>query len=202
MSTQNQGKPEDKPEVKPSEELEDELVEQMEARQYGSSLNEQSQGGGVQIEAVPLPNPNEVVNNVKREKDEAIKQIILNVATELINYLDGRSVAELKRLKNSEAIDVLISYIDYATSLMSDRVKKIQMSLSRLNRMLGVSEARTATGRRAIEEMLYERLIQSMGSGVSSAIEAQSEAQRRRRLSEDILRELTNQGNKSEGGGQ
>ncbi len=53
--------------------------------------------------------------------------------------------------------------------------------------------------------MLYERLAQSFGNATVQGIEAQNEAQRRKRLTEEVLREITERGRQqdnSEGGGK
>jgi len=61
------------------------------------------------------------------------------------------------------------------------------------------------SSRQAIEDILYERLAQVMGNATVQSIEAQSEAQRRKRLTEEVLREITERGRQqdnSEGGGK
>jgi len=156
---------------------------------------EEAQNQNIQIEKIDLEEAKRLGDNVQRkledEKARLIKNITVNVMSELLTYLDSKNVVELRRLSSMEPIDILLSYVDDETTQMANRARKLQSALSKIARITGASNTPTVKGREAIEQMLFERLAQSMAGSITGAVEAQSEAQRRRRLSEEILKELT-----------
>jgi len=196
----NPGKtPEDKPEVKPQEieeEPEEEVEEEVEAKEPG-----------VEIETRPIQPVNEIARNEKQRKEALAFEILANVANDLADWLLRKDNVTLSKLSRSETVDVMIDYVNDITTKMTERARKLGMALQRLAALTGQGGGARGrlSGRQAIEEMLYERLAQSFGNATVQGIEAQSEAQRRKRLTEEVLREITErsrQQDNSEGGGK
>ena len=192
----NPGKtPEDKPEVKPQE-VEEEPEEEVEAEEPG-----------VEIETRPIPPVSEIARNEKQRKEALVREILANVTYDLADWLLRKDNVTLSKLSRSETVDVLIDYVNDITAKMTERARKLGMALQRLAALTGQGGGARGrlSGRQAIEEMLYERLAQSFGNATVQGIEAQNEAQRRKRLTEEVLREITERGRQqgnSEGGGK
>jgi len=192
----NPGKtPEDKPEVKPQE-VEEEPEEEVETKEPG-----------VEIETRPIQPIEEIEHKEKQRKEALVREILSNVIYDLADWLLRKDNATLNRLRSSETVDVLIDYVSDAATKMTERARKLGMALQKLAAFTGQGGAARGrlSGRQAIEEMLYERLAQAMGSAVTQGIETQAEAQRRRRLTEEVLREITErskQQSDSGGGGK
>jgi len=188
----NLGKtPEDKPEVKPQE-----VEEEVETKEPG-----------VEIEAKPIQPIEEIEHKEKQRKEALVREILSNVIYDLADWLLKKDNATLNRLRSSETVDVLIDYVSDAATKMTERARKLGMALQKLAAFTGQGGAARGrlSGRQAIEEILYERLAQTLGSAVTQSIETQAEAQRRRRLTEEVLREITErskQQSDSEGGGK
>jgi len=196
----NPGKtPEDKPEVKPQEieeEPEEEVEEEVEAKEPG-----------VEIETRPIQPVNEIARNEKQRKEALVREVLANVTYDLADWLLRKDNVTLSKLSRSETVDVMIDYVNDITTKMTERARKLGMALQRLAALTGQGGGARGrlSGRQAIEEMLYERLAQSFGNATVQGIEAQSEAQRRKRLTEEVLREITErsrQQDNSEGGGK
>jgi len=111
----------------------------------------------------------------------------------------------LNRLRSSETVDVLVDYVNDITAKMAERARKLGMALQRLTTLTGQGGGVRGrlSGRQAIEDMIFERLAQAFGNAAAQNIEAQSEAQRRKRLTEEVLREITERGRQqgNSGGG-
>jgi hypothetical protein len=187
--------PEDKPEVKPQE-IEEEPEEEVE-----------EEGPGVEIETRPIQPVNEIVRNEKQRKEALVREVLANVTYDLADWLLRKDNVTLSKLSRSETVDVMIDYVSDITSKMSERARKLGMALQKLAALTGQGGGARGrlSGRQAIEEMLYERLAQSFGNATVQGIEAQSEAQRRKRLTEEVLREISErsrQQDNSEGGGK
>jgi hypothetical protein len=192
----NPGKtPEGKPEVKPQE-VEEEPEEEVEAEEPG-----------VEIETRPIPPVNEIARNEKQRKEMLVREILANVTYDLADWLLRKDNATLNRLRSSETVDVIIDYAGDIINQLSARARKLGMALQKLNMLTGQGGGARGrlSSRQAIEDILYERLAQTLGNATVQGIEAQSEAQRRRRLTEEVLREITERGRQqdnSEGGGK
>jgi len=187
--------PEGKPETKPQE-AEEEPEEEVEVK-----------GSGVEIEAKPIQTIEEIARSEKQRKDALVLEILTNVVNDLADWLLRKDNGTLNRLRSSETVDVLIDYVNDVTAKMTERARKLGMALQRLTALTGQGSGARGrlSSRQAIEEMLYERLAQALGSATVQGIEAQAEAQRRRRLTEEVLREITErsrQQDSGEGGGK
>jgi hypothetical protein len=183
--------PEDKPEVKPQE-VEEEPEEE---------------GPGVEIETRPIQPIEEIARSEKQRKETLVREILTNVVYDLADWLLRKDNVTLGKLSRSETVDIMIDYVNDITSKMTERARKLGMALQKLAALTGQGGGARGrlTGRQAIEEMLYERLAQSLGNATVQNIEAQSEAQRRKRLTEEVLREITErsrQQDSGEGGGK
>jgi len=186
--------PEDKPEVKPQE-VEEEPEEEVEEK-----------GPGVEIETRPIQPIEEVARSERQRKEALVREILTNVVYDLTDWLLRKDNGTLNRLRGSETVDVMIDYLSDATAKMTERARKLGMALQRLTALTGQGGGVRGrlSGRQAIEEILYERLAQAFGNATVQSIEAQSEAQRRKRLTEEVLREITErsrQQDSGEGGG-
>jgi hypothetical protein len=187
--------PEDKPEVKPQE-VEEEPEEEVEEK-----------GPGVEIETRPIQPIEEVARSERQRKEALVREILTNVVYDLTDWLLRKDNGTLNRLRGSETVDVMIDYLSDATAKMTERARKLGMALQRLTALTGQGGGVRGrlSGRQAIEEILYERLAQAFGNATVQSIEAQSEAQRRKRLTEEVLREITERGRQQdsgEGGGR
>jgi len=186
--------PEDKPEVKPQE-VEEEPEEEVEEK-----------GPGVEIETRPIQPIEEVARSERQRKEALVREILTNVVYDLTDWLLRKDNGTLNRLRGSETVDVMIDYLSDATAKMTERARKLGMALQRLTALTGQGGGVRGrlSGRQAIEEILYERLAQAFGNATVQSIEAQTEAQRRKRLTEEVLREITErsrQQDSGEGGG-
>ena len=187
--------PEDKPEVKPQE-VEEEPEEEVEAEEPG-----------VEIETRPIPSVNEIARNEKQRKEALVREVLANVTYDLADWLLRKDNATLNRLRSSETVDVLIDYVSDVTTKMTERARKLGMALQKLNMLTGQGGGARGrlSSRQAIEDMVFERIAQAFGNATVQGIEAQSEAQRRKRLTEEVLREInerSRQQDNSEGGGK
>jgi len=186
--------PEDKPEVKPQE-VEEEPEEEVEEK-----------GPGVEIETRPIQPIEEVARSERQRKEALVREILTNVVYDLTDWLLRKDNGTLNRLRGSETVDVMIDYVNDVTAKMTERARKLGMALQRLTALTGQGGGVRGrlSGRQAIEEILYERLAQAFGNATVQSIEAQTEAQRRKRLTEEVLREITErsrQQDSGEGGG-
>jgi len=187
--------PEGKPEVKPQE-VEEEPEEEVEAKEPG-----------VEIETRPIPSVSEIARSEKLRKEALVREILANVTYDLADWLLRKDNATLNRLRNSETVDVIIDYAGDIINQLSERARRLGMALQKLNMLTGQGGGARGrlSSRQAIEEMLFERIAQTFGNATAQGIEAQSEAQRRKRLTEEVLREITERGRQqdnSEGGGK
>ena len=187
--------PEGKPEVKPQE-VEEEPEEEVETKEPG-----------VEIETRPIQPVSEIARSERQRKEMLVREILANVTYDLADWLLRKDNGTLNRLRSSETIDILIDYVNDVTAKMTERARKLGMALQRLAVLTGQGGGARGrlSSRQAIEEMLYERLAQSFSNATVQGIEAQNEAQRRKRLTEEVLREITErsrQQDNSEGGGK
>jgi len=189
--------PEGKPEVKPQEveeEPEEEPEEEVEAKEPG-----------VEIETRPIQPIEEVARSERQRKEMLVREILTNVVYDLTDWLLRKDNGTLNRLRSSETVDVLVDYVNDITAKMAERARKLGMALQRLTTLTGQGGGVRGrlSGRQAIEDMIFERLAQAFGNAAAQNIEAQSEAQRRKRLTEEVLREITERGRQqgNSGGG-
>ena len=187
--------PEDKPEVKPQE-VEEEPEEEVEEK-----------GPGVEIETRPIQPVSEIARSEERRKEKLVLEVLTNVVNDLADWLLRKDNVTLSKLSRSETVDVIVDYVSDVATKMTERARKLGMALQKLTVLTGQGGGARGrlSGRQAIEEMIFERLAQSFGNATVQNIEAQSEAQRRKRLTEEVLREITERGRQqdnSEGGGR
>ena len=187
--------PEGKPEVKPQE-VEEEPEEEVEANEPG-----------VEIETRPIQPVSEIARSEKQRKEELVREILTNVTYDLADWLLRKDNVTLGKLSRSETVDIMIDYVNDITAKMTERARKLGMALQRLAVLTGQGGGARGrlSSRQEIENMIFERLAQSLSNATVQGIEAQSEAQRRKRLTEEVLREITErsrQQDNSEGGGK
>jgi len=187
--------PEGKPEVKPQE-VEEEPEEEVEANEPG-----------VEIETRPIQPVSEIARSEKQRKEELVREILTNVTYDLADWLLRKDNVTLGKLSRSETVDIMIDYVNDITAKMTERARKLGMALQRLAALTGQGGGARGrlSSRQEIENMIFERLAQSLSNATVQGIEAQSEAQRRKRLTEEVLREITErsrQQDNSEGGGK
>ena len=187
--------PEGKPEVKPQE-VEEEPEEEVEANEPG-----------VEIETRPIQPVSEIARSERQRKEELVREILTNVTYDLADWLLRKDNVTLGKLSRSETVDIMIDYVNDITAKMTERARKLGMALQRLAALTGQGGGARGrlSSRQEIENMIFERLAQSLSNATVQGIEAQSEAQRRKRLTEEVLREITErsrQQDNSEGGGK
>ena len=177
-------KPEEKPEVRPE------------------SVTNQSPltDSNVVIEARPIE-PGELETSRTEEKrarkESLIRQVLLNVIDDFYNWLSAKPESTLQRYVTSDPIDILIDYFTEASDELYRRLTRFKLISDRINRLIGGGGSRGFT-QRDLEQLIFERLA----SGIAGSMEQSIEAQRRRRIADEIIRELmSSQGQGKEGGG-
>jgi len=176
-------KPEEKPEVRPE------------------SVTNQPQptDSNVVIEARPIePGELEVTRAEERRarKESLIRQVLLNVIDDFYNWLSAKPESTLQRYVTSDPIDILIDYFTEASDELYRRLTRFKLISDRINRLIGGGGSRGFT-QRDLEQLIFERFAGSIAGSMEQSIEAQ----RRRRIADEIIRELmTSQGQGKEGG--
>jgi hypothetical protein len=133
----------------------------------------------------------------RARKEALVRQVIMNVFDDLYNWLNTRSEAMLERYTTADPIDILIDRLTEATDDLYRRLMRFRIVTDRIGRVIGGGGGR-GFSQRDLEQMIYERLA----SGIAGSMEQSIEAQRRRRVAEDLVNQLMsgeNQ-NKKEGG--
>ena len=157
-------------------------------------------GNNVVIETRPIaPGELEMARAEERRarKEALVKQVIMNVFDDLYNWLNTRSEAMLERYTTADPIDIMIDRLTEATDDLYKRLMRFRVVTDRIGRIIGGGGGR-GFSQRDLEQMIYERLA----SGIAGSMEQSIEAQRRRRVAEDLVNQLMsgeNQ-NKKEGG--
>jgi hypothetical protein len=180
-------KPEVKPEVKPEEKPEVNVSPSMDV------------DSGVVIETRPIaPGELEMARAEERRarKETLVKQVIMNVFDDLYNWLNTRSEAMLERYTTADPIDILIDRLTEATDDLYRRLMRFRVVTDRIGRIIGGGGGR-AFSQRDLEQMIYERLAGSIAGSMEQSIEAQ----RRRRVAEDLVNQLMSGENQNKGEG-
>ena len=152
----------------------------------------------VVIEARPIePGELEMAKAEERRarKEALVRQVLMNVFDDLYNWLNTRSEAVLERYVTADPIDILIDRLTEATDDLYRRLMRFRVVTDRIGRIIGGGGGRGFSPR-DLEQMIYERLA----SGIAGTMEQSIEQSRRRRVADEIIRDLM--GSEGEGGGQ
>jgi len=156
----------------------------------------------VVIEARPIE-PGELemarVEEGRARKEALVRQVLVNIIDDLYNWLSTRSEALLQKYVTADPIDVLIDRLTEATDDLYRRLMRFRVVTDRINRIIGGPQTRGFTPR-DLERMIFERLA----SGIAGSMEQSIEQSRRRRVADEIIRELMESKEQSEekGGNQ
>jgi hypothetical protein len=156
-------------------------------------------GNNVVIEARPIePGELEVTRAEERRdrKRELIMQVLRNVIDDLYNWLNTKNEGILQRYTTADTTDVLIDYFTEISDELYRRLTRFRLVSDRINRLIGGSQARGFTPR-DLERMIYERLAGSIAGGMEQSIEQG----RRRRVADEIIRDLMSSEGQGEGKG-
>jgi len=152
----------------------------------------------VVIEARPIePGELEVTRAEERRdrKRELTVQVLRNVIGDLYGWLSTKTEGTLQRYTTADTTDILIDYFTEISDELYKRLTRFRLVSDRINRLIGSPQARGFTPR-DLERMIYERLAGSIAGGMEQSIEQS----RRRRVADEIIRDLM--GSEGEGGGQ
>jgi hypothetical protein len=142
----------------------------------------------VVIEARPIE-PGELgvtrAEERRARKEALVRQVLLNVIGDFYNWLNTRSEAVLERYVTADPMDILIDRLTEATDDLYRRLMRFRVVTDRISRLIGGGGARGFT-QRDLEQMIFERLASSIAGSMEQSIEAQ----RRRRIADEIIREL------------
>jgi hypothetical protein len=196
-NTNNQGV---NPEFKTASEVLSKVEVKPEAKPESVPNQSLPADSNVVIEARPIE-PSEIeaprAEERRARKESLIRQVLLNVIDDFYNWLNTRSEAVLERYATADPIDILIDRLTEATDDLYRRLMRFKVVTDRIGRIIGGGGARGFT-QRDLEQLIFERLAGSIAGSMEQSIEAQ----RRRRIADEIIRELmTNQGQGSGGGG-
>ncbi len=154
----------------------------------------------VVIEARPItPNELEVTSAEERRdrKRELTVQVLRNVIGDLYGWLSTKTEGTLQRYTTADTVDILIDYFTEVSDELYKRLTRFRLVSDRINRLIGGSQARGFTPR-DLERMIYERLAGS----IAGTMEQSFEQSRRRRVADEIIRDLMgSEGQGKEGGG-
>jgi len=154
----------------------------------------------VVIEARPIaPGELEMAKAEERRdrKRELIMQVLRNVIDDLYNWLNTKNEGILQRYTTADTTDVLIDYFTEISDELYRRLTRFRLVSDRINRLIGGPQARGFTPR-DLERMIYERLAGSIAGTMEQSIEQS----RRRRVADEIIRDLMgSEGQGKEGGG-
>jgi len=130
-------------------------------------------------------------------KRELIMQVLRNVIDDLYNWLNTKNEGILQRYTAVDTTDVLIDYFTEISDELYRRLTRFRLVSDRINRLIGGPQARGFTPR-DLERMIYERLAGSIAGSMEQSIEQG----RRRRVADEIIRDLMgSEGQGKEGGG-
>jgi len=142
----------------------------------------------VVIETRPIsPSELEVTRAEERRvrKEALVRQVLVNIIDDLYNWLNTKSEALLQRYVTADPIDVLIDRLTEATDDLYRRLMRFRVVTDRIGRIIGGGGGRGLSPR-DIEQMIYERLA----SGIAGSMEQSIEQSRRRRVADEIIRDL------------
>jgi len=173
-------KAEVKPEVKP--ESKPEVGNNLTVPINGNVIIEAKPIGLGELESVRIE---ELKEKLKDRKKELIMQVLRNVVDDLYNWLNTKGEATLKRYASADTTDILIDYITEISDELYRRLSRFRLVSEKINRLIGGGSARPFT-QRDLERMIFERLAGS----IAGTMEASIEQTRRRRIADEIIREL------------
>jgi len=154
----------------------------------------------VVIETRPIaPGELEVTRAEERRarKEALVRQVLMNVFDDFYNWLNTRSEAVLERYVTADPIDIMIDRLTEATDDLYRRLMRFRVVTDRIGRIIGGGGGRGFSPR-DLEQMIYERLA----SGIAGSMEQSIEQSRRRRVADEIIRDLMeNKEQGKEGGG-
>jgi len=196
---ENAGNQEVNPEFKTASEVLGKVEVKPEAKPETVTNQPQPTDSNVVIEARPIE-PGEIEASRAEErrarKESLIRQVLLNVIDDFYNWLSAKPESTLQRYVTSDPIDILIDYFTEASDELYRRLTRFKLISDRINRLIGGGGSRGFT-QRDLEQLIFERLAGSIAGSMEQSIEAQ----RRRRIADEIIRELmTSQGQGKEGG--
>jgi len=142
----------------------------------------------VVIEARPIaPGELEMARAEERRarKEALVRQVLMNVIDDFYNWLNTKSEALLQRYVTSDPIDIMIDRLTEATDDLYRRLMRFRVVTDRIGRIIGGGGGRGFSPR-DLEQMIYERLA----SGIAGSMEQSIEQGRRRRVADEIIREL------------
>jgi hypothetical protein len=142
----------------------------------------------VVIETRPIA-PSELeatkIEERRDRKRELIMQVLRNVIDDLYNWLNTKNEGIIQRYTAVDTTDVLIDYFTEISDELYRRLTRFRLVSDRINRLIGGPQARGFTPR-DLERMIYERLA----SGIAGSMEQSIEQSRRRRVADEIIRDL------------
>jgi hypothetical protein len=154
----------------------------------------------VVIEARPIePSELEMARAEERRdrKRELTVQVLRNVIGDLYGWLSTKTEGTLQRYTTADTTDILIDYFTEISDELYKRLTRFRLVSDRINRLIGGSQARGFSPR-DLERMIYERLAGS----IAGTMEQSFEQTRRRRVADEIIRDLMgSEGQDKEGGG-
>ena len=142
----------------------------------------------VVIEARPIaPSELEMARAEERRarKEALVRQVLMNVIDDFYNWLNTKSEALLQRYVTSDPIDIMIDRLTEATDDLYRRLMRFRVVTDRIGRIIGGGGGRGFSPR-DLEQMIYERLA----SGIAGSMEQSIEQGRRRRVADEIIRDL------------
>ena len=155
-------------------------------------------GNNVVIETRPIaPGELEVTRAEERRdrKRELTVQVLRNVIGDLYGWLSTKTEGTLQRYTTADTTDILIDYFTEISDELYKRLTRFRLVSDRINRLIGSPQARGFSPR-DLERMIYERLAGSIAGSMEQSIEQS----RRRRVADEIIKDLM--GSEGEGGGQ
>jgi hypothetical protein len=153
---------------------------------------------GVVIETRPItPGELETARAEERRdrKRELIMQVLRNVIGDLYNWLNTKSEGVLQRYTTADTTDILIDYFTEISDELYRRLTRFRLVSDRINRLIGGGTARGFT-QKDLERLIFERLAGSIAGTMEQSIEQT----RRRRVADEIIRDLME--SKEQSGGQ
>jgi hypothetical protein len=181
-------KTEIKPEVKPEE------------KQEVNANPPMSVDSGVVIETRPItPGELETVRTEEKRdrKRELTVQVLRNIIDDLYGWLSTKNESTLQRYTTADTTDILIDYFTEVSDELYRRLTRFRLVSDRINRLIGGSQTRGFTPR-DLERMIFERLAGSIAGTMEQSIEQG----RRRRVADEIIRELMEGKEQGEGQGK
>ena len=153
----------------------------------------------VVIEARPIePSELEMARAEERRdrKRELTVQVLRNVIGDLYGWLSTKTEGTLQRYTTADTTDILIDYFTEISDELYKRLTRFRLVSDRINRLIGGSQARGFSPR-DLERMIYERLAGS----IAGTMEQSFEQTRRRRVADEIIRDLMGSEDQGKEGG-